>query len=167
MHKRCRNTHQTKRRVFYGIFHAQHHTLPEKLGSTEIWTRIAGFKVQSANHYTIEPSLALIFDLWEKILFPAGFEPATLCVWSTRDNHYTMETYIKVVDYQKKSFIYLQLCRNNGETEVRNLLCDHPILTVVHVIIVVFALQKDVYSFISQYTLLSTLWTLFSSSWNL
>ena len=24
-------------------------------GSTEIWTRIAGFKVQSANHYTIEP----------------------------------------------------------------------------------------------------------------
>ena len=27
-----------------------------------------------------------------KILFPAGFEPATLCVWSTRDNHYTKET---------------------------------------------------------------------------
>ena len=26
-----------------------------KEGSTEIWTRIAGFKVQSANHYTIEP----------------------------------------------------------------------------------------------------------------
>ena len=26
-------------------------------GSTEIWTRIAGFKVQSANHYTIEPYL--------------------------------------------------------------------------------------------------------------
>ena len=26
-----------------------------RLGSTEIWTRIAGFKVQSANHYTIEP----------------------------------------------------------------------------------------------------------------
>ena len=24
-------------------------------GPTEIWTRIAGFKVQSANHYTIEP----------------------------------------------------------------------------------------------------------------
>ena len=24
-------------------------------GSTEIWTRIAGFKVQSANRYTIEP----------------------------------------------------------------------------------------------------------------
>ena len=28
-------------------------------GSTEIWTRIAGFKVQSANHYTIEPYLLL------------------------------------------------------------------------------------------------------------
>ena len=27
----------------------------KKIGSTEIWTRIAGFKVQSANHYTIEP----------------------------------------------------------------------------------------------------------------
>ena len=27
-----------------------------KTGSTEIWTRIAGFRVQSANHYTIEPS---------------------------------------------------------------------------------------------------------------
>ena len=25
-------------------------------------------------------------------LFPAGFEPATLCVWSTRDNRYTKET---------------------------------------------------------------------------
>ena len=24
-------------------------------GSTEIWTRIAGFRVQSANHYTMEP----------------------------------------------------------------------------------------------------------------
>ena len=27
----------------------------KKSGSTEIWTRIAGFRVQSANHYTIEP----------------------------------------------------------------------------------------------------------------
>lgn len=31
-------------------------THPQKLlGSTEIWTRIAGFRVQSANHYTMEP----------------------------------------------------------------------------------------------------------------
>ena len=35
---------------------------------------------------------------WRKIgLFPAGFEPATLCVWSTRDNHYTMETSLPFV----------------------------------------------------------------------
>ncbi len=26
-----------------------------KAGSTEIWTRIAGFRVQSANRYTMEP----------------------------------------------------------------------------------------------------------------
>ena len=25
-------------------------------------------------------------------VFPAGFEPATLRVWSARDNHYTTET---------------------------------------------------------------------------
>ena len=30
----------------------------------------------------------------EKWMFPAGFEPATLCVWSTRDNHYTKETWM-------------------------------------------------------------------------
>ena len=31
------------------------------VGSTEIWTRIAGFKVQSANHYTIEPWHVQVF----------------------------------------------------------------------------------------------------------
>ena len=32
-------------------------------------------------------------DKWRKIcLFPAGFEPATLCMWGTRDNRYTIET---------------------------------------------------------------------------
>ena len=71
-------------------------------GSTEIWTRIAGFKVQSANHYTMEPCLNKPCQKQSqqirqstgvtKLLFPAGFEPATLCVWSTRDNHYTKET---------------------------------------------------------------------------
>ena len=29
------------------------------LGSTEVWTRITGFKVQSANHYTMEPPTLL------------------------------------------------------------------------------------------------------------
>ena len=31
----------------------------KKSGSTEIWTRIAGFRVQSANHYTIEPPVCV------------------------------------------------------------------------------------------------------------
>ena len=30
-------------------------------GSTEIWTRIAGFKVQSANHYTMGPSYQMFW----------------------------------------------------------------------------------------------------------
>ena len=31
------------------------------LGSTETWTRIAGFRVQSANHYTMEPQLKSVW----------------------------------------------------------------------------------------------------------
>ena len=30
-------------------------------GSTEIWTRIAGFRVLSANHYTIEPTWLVVY----------------------------------------------------------------------------------------------------------
>ena len=30
-------------------------TVRKNLGSAEIWTRIAGFRVQSANRYTTEP----------------------------------------------------------------------------------------------------------------
>ncbi len=41
-------------------------------GSTEIRTRIAGFKVQSANHYTIEP-LALKPKV-KMLAFPAHFD---------------------------------------------------------------------------------------------
>ena len=33
-------------------------------GLTEIWTRIAGFRVQSANHYTMRPAI-----LWRKVIF--------------------------------------------------------------------------------------------------
>ena len=59
------------------------------LGPTEIWTRIAGFRVQSANHYTIGPlmfkhilSVHLVhipaiatrkFKIWAR----PGFEPGT------------------------------------------------------------------------------------------
>ena len=35
------------------------------IGPTEIWTRIAGFKVQSANHYTMGPRTV---DLLLKII---------------------------------------------------------------------------------------------------
>ena len=38
-------------------------------GSTEIWTRIAGFKVQSANHYTIEPVGELSLQLNTTVSF--------------------------------------------------------------------------------------------------
>ena len=31
-------------------------------GSTEIWTQIAGCRVQSANHYTTEPCLISNFE---------------------------------------------------------------------------------------------------------
>ena len=37
------------------IFHWEKNMIYFELGPTEIWTRIAGFKVQSANHYTIGP----------------------------------------------------------------------------------------------------------------
>ena len=39
----------------------------KKQGPTEIWTRIAGFKVQSANHYTMGPfleNLAILVELY-------------------------------------------------------------------------------------------------------
>ena len=34
----------------------------KKEGHTEIWTRIIGFKVQGANHYTIRPFLLFIVE---------------------------------------------------------------------------------------------------------
>ena len=35
----------------------------KKSGPTEIWTRIAGFRVQSANHYTIGPNTHLLIPV--------------------------------------------------------------------------------------------------------
>lgn len=41
----------------------------DETGSTEIWTRIAGFKVQSANRYTIEPTaLVMPFQIYLNLL---------------------------------------------------------------------------------------------------
>ena len=47
------------------------------LGSTEIWTRIAGFRVQSANHYTTGPmypylSLSLLWRLGINLIHVLG-----------------------------------------------------------------------------------------------
>ena len=39
--------------------------IEKKVGPTEIWTRIAGFKVQSANHYTMGPFLFSLFNFVE------------------------------------------------------------------------------------------------------
>ena len=46
-----------------------------KTGSTEIWTRIAGFKVQSANHYTMGPTR----EAFEKVSLVANIH-----LWCTR-----------------------------------------------------------------------------------
>ncbi len=54
--------------------HIRHYLTKNILGSTEIWTRIAGFKVQSANHYTMEPLHNNLFfsiqpyQTWKSIL---------------------------------------------------------------------------------------------------
>ena len=37
-------------------------------------------------------------------LFPAGFEPATLCVWGTRDNRYTTETWCPNENFYRVKF---------------------------------------------------------------
>ena len=60
-------------------------SISKNLGSTEIWTRIAGFRVLSANHYTIEPRTSemrhwlgkylSLATFSAKIIFPFSFSP--------------------------------------------------------------------------------------------
>ena len=50
-------------------------------GSTEIWTRIAGFRVLSANHYTMEP--CLFSKLCLRLLYWQVFSKGQTC--STRE----------------------------------------------------------------------------------
>ena len=52
--------------LFLGLWPVKWGTLQNVTGSTEIWTRIAGFRVLSANHYTIEPSL-LALGHWKGV----------------------------------------------------------------------------------------------------
>ena len=59
-------------------------------GPTEIWTRIAGFKVQSANHYTMGPCLVLRAAIMEfesvlkRSLKISSFHPKD----DVQDDHY-------------------------------------------------------------------------------
>ena len=52
--------------LFLGLWPVKWGNLQNVTGSTEIWTRIAGFRVLSANHYTIEPSL-LALGHWKGV----------------------------------------------------------------------------------------------------
>ena len=58
----------------------------KKEGPTEIWTRIAGFRVQSANHYTMGPLYTEIVNktrrnMLEKKLWQNIYEEQTLTRW--------------------------------------------------------------------------------------
>ena len=72
----------------------------KKWGSTEIWTRIAGFKVQSANHYTMEPLLWKLVKILRVFLFK-------LKKTSTRKFRVAHAAYKAVV-----AVLYYQLRRN-------------------------------------------------------
>ena len=52
--------------LFLGLWPVRWRTRQKVSGSTEIWTRIAGFRVLSANHYTIEP-LLLALGHWKGV----------------------------------------------------------------------------------------------------
>ena len=62
-------------------------------GSTEIWTRIAGFKVQSANHYTIEP-----WHMWEVKLVEVP--NCNLCILKD-----WFETLVQITNYGCKNIL--------------------------------------------------------------
>ena len=55
-------------------------TMKLSQGSTEIWTRIAGFKVRSANHYTIRPHFSNGTQAYHNIFEHLEvFEPQKSC----------------------------------------------------------------------------------------
>ena len=55
-------------------------------------------------------------------MFPAGFEPATLCVWSTRDNRYTIWKYM-LENIQRS---YQQKCALTSIWPKKELICFQP-----------------------------------------
>ena len=56
----------------------------DSLGSTEIWTRIAGFRVLSANHYTIEPQIYRVTQ--KKVYLFWGFQGEHGCFQNSEIN---------------------------------------------------------------------------------
>lgn len=60
----------------------------EKKGPTGIWTRIAGFKVRSANHYTIRPSLAVYVSSFSPFLHDECRAPYVYFSVREQTNHY-------------------------------------------------------------------------------
>ena len=101
--------------IWSGVRHTTVVTRSQLLSCpTEIWTCIAGFKVQSANHYTIGPyviSLSLqakqlltpVSISSPKLMFPAGFEPVTLC--SACEAHVIITTLRKLFHLTQPTFI--------------------------------------------------------------
>ena len=71
VHFNHNTTHHWTQWVICHVFPEQSHKAlmdrtTEKSGPTEIWTRIAGFRVQSANHYTMAP-----LDTWKTPMLSA------------------------------------------------------------------------------------------------
>ena len=63
-------------------------------GSTEIWTRIAGFRVLSANHYTMEPCLLLF--TFHRCLYTQLFSKSKMGssgIWTRDLSHPKRESY--------------------------------------------------------------------------
>ena len=69
-------------------------TLKKNSGSTEIWTRIAGFRVLSANHYTMEPCLLLF--TFHRCLYTQLFSKGKMGssgIWTRDLSHPKRESY--------------------------------------------------------------------------
>ena len=76
--------------------------------------------LQEQNSYEFHDILYARWDYIfpKKDLFPAGFEPATLCVWSTRDNRYTKETLVTATQVKISHPRSWQLCRKLGTLQI-------------------------------------------------
>ena len=96
----------------------------KKSGPTEIWTRIAGFRVQSANHYTIGPNTQLLIPVNIITLtlsqlsktFSTSSEryKSTLKNYGTSDGVQIMQVWILVVAFLIKEN-WVEICGSQHE----------------------------------------------------